>query len=880
MGQVYQATDTNLKRIVAIKVLPEAVANDADRLARFQREAELLASLNHPNIAAIYGLERTDSATALVLELVEGLTLEQRIAKGPLPLDEALSIARQIAAALDAAHELGIIHRDLKPANVKVRSDGTAKVLDFGLAKTLEPARAMSQSVTESPTITSPAMMTGIGTLLGTGAYMSPEQARGRAVDKRADVWAFGAVFFEMLTGQRAFTGLEVSDVLASVLARDPDWTLLPSALPPVIGSVIRRCLHKDRRQRIRDIGDVVLALDGAFESPADVASPQPARPAWRRTLPFAAAAILASIITGLAFWRAWPAVETRSPIRFEHALPDGQGLAMTQRPLIATSRDGRFFVYQTTQGLFFRSMGELEARPLPTTDSVIAPFLAPDAQWLGYFSSTSGFSGLFTTGQLKKIPVSGGAPIVLSEAAMPFGASWNADNTILFGQPSGIMRVSANGSKPELVVRAANGEQLYGPQLLPDGDSVLISVTTDVGPNRWDKAQVVVQSLSTGKRTVVIQAGSDGRYLQTGHILYAARDAVFGAAFDLDRLQIVGGAVPLVQTVHRPVGVNAAGLSYAVSHEGTLAYVIGGPSLRAPVWVNRTGTVEPIPSIPAGTYEGPRLAPDGGRMLVMRDEDIWIYDLASGRSSRLTRDGSSQMGVWDPKGSWVAYSSARNGNFEAWVQPSDGSGQPRQLTRLGGQVHVDSWSPDGRTLTFHHHPPEGQGTVKIFLLDMETPDPKPQVFFDEGFNAEGAGFSHDGRYLAYLATTSGQREIYIRPHLGPGGAVPVSVGGGSEPVWAAKGDLFYRSLTGDRMFSVSVATAPTLKVATPVPLFQGPYYIAPTGSPRPQYDVTPDGRRFLMLASIPGADSAAARPRVVVVQNWHEELKRLVPTK
>jgi serine/threonine-protein kinase len=397
------------------------------------------------------------------------------------------------------------------------------------------------------------------------------------------------------------------------------------------------------------------------------------------------------------------------------------------------------------------------------------------------------------------------------------------------------------------------------------------------MGPSRWDQAQVVVQSLSSGKRSVAVEGGSDGRYVPTGHVVYALRDGLFGVAFDADHLKVTGGAVSLVQGVDRPEGVNAAASNYAVSAQGTLVYLAHRSSLRSLVWMNRNGAVAgAISAIPPGTYADPRISPDGGRVLVTRDSDIWIYDVATGRSSRLTRDGSSLMGVWDPSGSQIAYSSARKGNLEAWAEPSDGSGPPRQLTSLGGQVHVDSWSPDGRTLTIHHHPAEGPTT--IFTLPMDTTDAKPRAFLKEDFNAEGANFSRDGRYVAYQSDATGQREIYIRRNFDPGGQVTVSVGGGREAVWANNGDLFYRSLTGERMFAVSVTTEPALKVEKPAELFQGSFYISPGGSPRPQYDVTPDGQRFLLLASAPGTNASVARPRVVVVQNWFDDVKRLVP--
>jgi serine/threonine-protein kinase len=503
-----------------------------------------------------------------------------------------------------------------------------------------------------------------------------------------------------------------------------------------------------------------------------------------------------------------------------------------------------------------------------------VSPFLSPDGQWVGYFA---------TTGQLKKVPVTGGTPVTLCAADFPFGASWARDGTILFGQSAGIMRVSANGGAAELVVPAREGELIYGPQALR-GNSVLFSVTKSLGPGRWDEAQIAVQSLPSGQRTVLVQGGSDARYIPTGHLVYALRDGLFGARFDLNRLSVTGGAMPLVQGVQRPAGVVGVGSNYGISDTGTLVYLTAIALRRSLVWVDRTGASEPIRSIPAGRYEDPRLSPDGTRALVTRDGDLWIYDLASGRSSRVTQDGSSLMGVWAPSGTQVAYSSAKGGNLEAWVTASDGSSQPRQLTKLGGQVHVDSWSPDGRLLTVHHHRPDNTSPMtaresrSILTLAMDRADAEPEVFLEAKVTAEGANLSRDGHYVAYLSQESGQREIYIRPYPGPGGQVTVSVGGGQEPIWARNGELFYRSLNGQRMFAVPVTTTPALKVGTSVELFQGPYYVSPTGSPRPQYDVRSDGQRVLMLVSSPDTNPSRARPRIVVVQNWFEDLKRLLP--
>jgi serine/threonine-protein kinase len=413
-----------------------------------------------------------------------------------------------------------------------------------------------------------------------------------------------------------------------------------------------------------------------------------------------------------------------------------------------------------------------------------------------------------------------------------------------------------------------------------------MFSVTKGLGPGRWDEAHIVVQSLSSGQRTVLVQGGSDARYIPTGHLVYALRDGVFGARFDLNRLSVIGGAMPLVQGVQRSAGVVAVASNYAISDTGTLVYLTAIASRQSLVWVDRNGTTEPIRSIPAGPYEDPRLSPDGTRALLTRDGDIWIYDLASGRSSKVTQDGSSQMGVWAPSGAQVAYSSAKAGNLEAWVTSSDGSSQPRQLTKLGGQVHVDSWSPDGRVLTVHHHRPDATSpstareSRAILTLAMDRADPEPEVFLEAKVTAEGANLSRDGHFVAYLSQESGQREIYIRPFPGPGGQVTVSVGGGQEPVWARNGELFYRSLNGQRMFAVPVTTTPALKVGTSVELFQGSYFVSPTGSPRAQYDVTTDAQRVLMLAPSANTNTPRPRPRIVVVQNWFEELTRLLPVE
>ena len=541
MGKVWRAHHTRLKRDDALKVLPDTFASDADRLARFRREAQVLASLNHPNIAHVHGLEQADGVQALVMELVEGSTLADCIAQGPIPIEDALPIAKQIAEALEAAHEQGIIHRDLKPANIKLRPDGTVKVLDFGLAKALEPASGTHIDATASPTITSPAMMTGVGMLLGTAAYMSPEQARGKAVDKRSDIWAFGCVLYEMVTGQRAFGGEDVTETLASVVKTEPAWDALPHGVSPGVRLFLRRCLQKNPKQRLHDIADMRLALEGAFETAHGAQGVAVAQPVWRRPLAVAGAtSVVAVLVTGLAAWSLWPTVAPPTVSKFDYTLPDKQQFRQLGRAHIALSPDGRHFVYNATGGLYLRSMTGLEARVIPGTEvGLTNPFFSPDGEAIAYEQR----------GELKRISINGGAPVVICATVTAlFGASWGIDNVILFGQPKGIMRVSANGGTPELVIPAKEGEQVDGPQLLPDRESVLFSVTTGKGTTRWDQAQVVVQSLRTGERRVILQGGSAARYMPTGHLVYAVDDSLFGVAFDADRLEVRGAAVSVAK--------------------------------------------------------------------------------------------------------------------------------------------------------------------------------------------------------------------------------------------------------------------------------------------------------------------------------------------
>lgn len=869
MGVVYRATDTTLDRDVAIKVLPESMASDADRIARFDREAKTLASLNHPNIAQIYGFERSDDTTALVMELVEGPTLAERIEKGALPADEALGIAMQIAEALEAAHGQGIVHRDLKPANIKLRPDGTVKVLDFGIAKALEPENLTTGP--QSPMMTTPATMAGV--ILGTAAYMSPEQAKGKQVDQRTDIWAFGVLLYEMLTGQLAFGAEDVPTTLARVIAKETDLDSLPAAASSAVRRTIELCLQKDVRKRLHAMGDVRLALEGAFET----ASPQPAeegvsvaQPVWRRTASVATATLVCgAVLAGLAVW-----VATQpgpQPVnRFDYDLPDGQLFRNTGRQVITISPDGRHFVYNTVDGLYLRTMGDLEARLIPGTEpDLTSSVFSPDSQAVAYWD--------FRVRQLKRIAISGGAPVVIAGVSSdPEGISWSSDNTILFGQNrEGIYRVSANGGTPELVIPISEEEFPDGPRLLPDGDSVLFTVTRTAA---WDEAQIVSQSLSTGERSVFVEGGADARYLPTGHLVYTLGDGLFAVTFNPDTLTVSGGAVPLVQGVMRAIGGAGAGAAahYSVSENGTLVYVTGRVTvaLRTLVWVDREGRETPI-NAPPRTYAYPRISPDGTKVaLDVRDQelDIWTWDLVRETLTRLTFDpGQDEFPVWSPDSRRIAFASTRGGGAGLFWRAADGSGPLEQLAEASGQMFPASFLPDATGILVRTGA-NNADDISIVLIEGEdgaTP------LLETTFNELNPEVSPDGRWLAYTSDESGSNEIYVRPFPGveTGGRWQVSTGGGVHPLWARNGrEIFYRN--GEAVIAVSINTDPSFTVGNPEVVFEGQYFGALGGR---SYDVSPDGEQFLMIREV---ESSAATQQIIVVQNWFEELDRLAPAE
>ena len=681
MGEVYRARDAKLNRDVALKILPEAFAVDPERLARFHREAQVLASLNHSNIAAIYGFEDSGSTHALVLELVEGPTLADLIAQEStargggaprgLEIEAALAIAKQIADALEAAHAQGIVHRDLKPANIKLRPDGTVKVLDFGLAKALEPASAISPDPTAAPTITTPAMMTGLGMILGTASYMSPEQAKGRPADKRSDVWAFGCVLYEMLTGKRAFEGEDVSDTLANVLKSEPDWSALPANLPPEIRTIIDRCLRKDRRQRFADIALPLFFMGeagGAVSPTAAVAAP---RSFWRRTIPFGAVAVLACAVTAAAAWTLRPSAPPPMVARFSVPLPADQVFTVTGRQLVAVSPDGSNLVYVANSRLYVRSMSSLETHVIAGSDvggdvnvggGVTSPVFSPDGRTLAFYAGADH--------TLKRLAVSGGAAVTICQSDVPVGMSWGEGGLVFaLAGKKGIFRVSPNGGTPEAIATVNPDEDASSPQVLPGGRAVLFSVKN--AGDIWDKGQVVVQPLGQGARKVLLNGGADGRYVPTGHLVYALSGVLMAVPFDLARLAVSGGPVPVVEGVRRTAVVAtdvSATAQFSYSANGSLVYLPGPAILQAGdrdlVVFDGKGGLEPL-KLPPGVYSAPRASPDGHAIVFETADDkeaiVWVYDLRGASAARrLTFGGKNRAPIWSADGQWIAFQSDR----------------------------------------------------------------------------------------------------------------------------------------------------------------------------------------------------------------------------
>ena len=857
MGEVYRATDTKLNRDVALKVLPEAFAQDQQRMARFSREAQVLASLNHPNIASIYGLEEADGKQALVLELVEGEDLAERIKRGAIPLEESLKIALQIAEALEAAHEKGIIHRDLKPANVKITPEGVVKVLDFGLAKAMED-EVVPEDISQSPTISQLATKAGI--ILGTAAYMSPEQAKGKPVDKRTDIWAFGAVLYEMLTGLRAFGGEDVTEILASVIKVDIAWDKLPKDTPQVVSRLLRRCLQSDPKQRLQDMGDFRLDIQEYQADPSayEVDAAVTAQPTDRRqVVPMVLASVVVTTIVILtAVWILSPSPAPKPVTRMPLVLPSDQQLSNVGRHHVAFSPDGTHLVYVANNQLYLRAMDQLEATPIrgTTEGSGRNPFFSPDGEWVGFYAG----------GELKKVSITGGSPVTLCDAANPYGASWGTDDRIVFGQGrEGIFQVPATGGTKELLISMdSESEWGHGPQVLPGGQSVLFTLG---GLVPWDDAQIVVQSLETGERKVLVNGGTDARYVPTGHLVYVRAGTLLAVPFDVARLEVIGGAVPIVEGVFQSSGNSTGAAQFSFSDLGSLVYVPGaGASQNILVRVDRNGVEEPIRAEPR-PFEQPRLSPDGRLLALAIEGDIWAYDLIRETTTRVTFDGGSRP-AWTPDGKHIVFTHS-SGLFMVAV---DGSSGVEQVFD-GQEHHSNAVSPDGQTLLLHAHNP-GSTDALTLKLDGQS---EPQSWLTTDFNDVGTAFSPDGKWIVYRSEESGRDEIYVRPFPGPGGRTKVSTDGGDQPLWKANGEIFYKQ--GNQMIAVQVQTELELIVGRPQMLFEGQYEYGNVG-PFASYDVAPDGQEFVMIKK--GGVTGEARQELIVVLNWFEELKRLVPTE
>ena len=892
MGEVYRARDTKLNRDVAIKVLLTTVANDPDRMARFGREAQLLASLNHPHIAQIYGLEEADGVHALVMELVEGPTLADRIAHGAIPLDEALAIAKQMAEALEAAHEQGIIHRDLKPANIKVRPDGTVKVLDFGLAKALDPAGASSASATMSPTLSLHA--TQLGIILGTAAYMSPEQAAGKPVDTRSDLWSFGVVLLEMLTGRAAFTGETVSHVLASVLKSDPDWTALPAETPVPVRRLLRRCLEKDRKRRLDSAVAARLEIDDALGAPVPETAASGAVPARRAApmtiaLALAGAALIAALVTSAVMRRRPPAAVL--PSRFAITPPPTQPLRIDRFDRsLAISSDGRHIVYTLpTDGtggpLMVRPIDQLDARQLAGIPIARSPFFSPDGRWIGFFTDT----------ELKKVSIAGGPAITICRlSGGPRGATWSDSETIVFATSdptTGLWRVPAGGGEPTALTtpNAAEreGDHVF-PSLLPNGRGVLFTIAP---PGQVEDSRVAIFDSTTGRPKTLIRGGSQGEYVETGHLLYAAAGTLRAVRFDLATLEVQSDPAPVVEQVSM---AETGAANYAVSRSGTLVYAPGTATAQARslVWVDRKGHEEAIKA-PLRAYAIPRISPDGTRVaLDIRDEenDIWIWDIARGVLRRLTYGAAlDQMPVWSPDGRYVVFASNRAGAPNLYRQAVDGTGTIDRLTTSENAQFPSSIMADAAAMVGHENRKTSFDVVLFSLatsssgasFGSQSPLSPSAVkaLVQTPFIEHNAEISPDGRYLEYSSNESGRFEIYVRPYPQvDSGKWQVSTDGGSRGAWARNGqELFY--IDRGTLMAVPVQTSgATFRWGNPVRVFDERPYAAPVIDRN--YDVSPDGRRFLMLKENAAGRANAAAATMVVVLNWVEELKASVPGK
>jgi len=884
MGEVYRARDSRLGRDVALKVLPEIFAADPQRMARFEREAKLLASLNHPNIAAIYGLELSGGNRTLVMELVEGPTLAERITPGPLVLDEALNIARQIAEALEFAHEKGVIHRDLKPANVKVTSEGQVKVLDFGLAKALE-GEASDVDISNSPTISMAATRAGI--ILGTAAYMSPEQAKGRSADRRADVWSFGVVLYEMLTGRQLFTGETASDTLAAVLRADPDWFALPAGTPAPIRKLIERCLRRDVKARLQAIGEARIAIEeflanseasssSGISTAAAKSAPQPL---LLRALPWALVAVL-TLVASVALWRSSQSPANPGIIRLSAEFGGAGTLYTEGGPAAILSPDGTHMVLVVQEAdnkrrLFIRSLDQLLATPLAGTENAIDPFFSPDGRWIAFFAD----------GKLKKISAQGGAAVTLCDSPENRGGAWSEDGAIVFAPETrvGLSMISSAGGtpKPFSTLDRQTGEVTHRrPQFLPGGKAVLFTSSND--GNNYEDADIFVQLLATGERKKIYHGGYNSYYLSSGHLVFIHNGTLFGVPFDLKRLEVQGEPVPILEEVVSNPG--NAGTQFSASISGTFLYVAGkGTSDWLVIdWLTPDGKFSPFRKTP-GNYWDSNFSPDG-KLLAMdmddgKKDDIWVYDWQRDIATRLTFTADpNRFPTWFPDGRRVSFitDEKTGGSSISWKR-ADGAGDAQRLvvskTRLGEMA----WRPDGKFLAFRQINPDTRGDIMVVSLEGDDKSgwkPGEVKPFLNSPAAERLGeFSPDGRWLAYFSNESGAEEVYVRPFPGPGGKWQISTKGGNYPQWSRNGrELFYRAQDNQLMVVSCTASGDSFHPGTPRPWTE--VRIGDAGRNFKNYVLHPDGKRVAVIR-LPEGKAATQASKVSFIFNFSEEIRR-----
>jgi serine/threonine protein kinase/Tol biopolymer transport system component len=867
MGEVYRARDTRLDRSVAIKVLPAHLTDKPEVRERFEREARTIASLNHPHICALYDTGHQDGTDFLVMEYLEGETLASRLLKGPLPLDQVLRYAIEIADALDKAHRKGITHRDIKPSNIMLTRNG-AKLLDFGLAKLQQDAAPAGTPMSQLPTLSH--NPTAEGMILGTLQYMAPEQVEGKVdeIDRRTDIFAFGAVVYEMLTGQKAFEGKTSASVMSKILQVDPPpMSSLEPMTPPALERVVRKCVAKEPERRWQTAIDLYdelrwIAEGGSPTKSSAALTDRPSVSVGKRAAVLGLGALVLVVVTGLGVWNLRPVPPAQPISRFTITFPPGVRLAELDRPALALSPDGSQLAYigvrSGAQQIYLRAMNGFESEAVPGTEGAGQPFFSSDGQWLGFFAD----------GKLKKVSVNGGPALVLGEAHAPRGAAWGSLGAIVFARANaGVLeQVSEAGGDAQSLTRFEAGDTFHRwPEFLPSGNVVLFTAGAVKGQ------QIAVYSIATGKRRNLVQGPSMVRYANSGYLVYAQeRTATLMAApFDPQRLEVTGGAVPVIENVLQAVTNGVA--QFSISANGLLAYVPGGlqESESRLVWVTRNGMEQPL-AAPVRAYSGPRLSPDGTRVAVSAGGHIWLYDLARETLTRLTFDGWNQNPVWTPDGKRIAFLSAREGPNNIFWQLADGSGGLERLTISDPSQFPRSWSPDGQLLAFHENSPTTG--FDLWVLPVDDPAREARPFLRTQFNEGAPAFSPDGHWLAYVSNESGRDEIYVQPYPGPGGKWQISVQGGTEPVWNRNGrELFY--LSGGKMMAVQITIQPAFAAGNPRILFEKQYAETRSRS----YDVSPDGQRFLMLQPVGAQEQDSTQ--INIVQNWFEELEQRVPT-